>query len=160
MSHEHEHDHDEEFEYEEHELQAGHFGWNELITSDTEAAGAFYGELFGWQTEPFKPEGMPENTPPYILFNKENEETSVGGMMMAPKPGTPPQWIPYVVVDSTDESLKKAQSLGAKVLMPATDIGGVGRIAVFQDPQGAVFGVHQLGADDEEFEEEEGEEAP
>ena len=157
MSQEHEHDEEcEDCEYEDGPcIETGHFGWNELVTNDTDAAGKFYGDLFGWQTQSFKPEGAPENAPPYILFNMEDEETSVGGMMASPKPGIPPHWVPYVVVDSTDESLKKAESLGATVLMPATDIGGVGRIAVFKDPQGAVFGIHQMEADDEEGEDEE-----
>ncbi|MGY8687344.1 MAG: VOC family protein, partial [Verrucomicrobiales bacterium] len=32
------------------EIRNGEFCWNELITSDTGAAKAFYSELFGWET--------------------------------------------------------------------------------------------------------------
>src|SRR6201986_4062246 len=39
----------------------GAFCWNELYTSDLEAAKRFYGELFGWQWEPF------ENSPDPLL---------------------------------------------------------------------------------------------
>ena len=37
----------------------GEVGWNELITKDTQAASAFYGKLFGWQSTPFTPQGAP-----------------------------------------------------------------------------------------------------
>jgi predicted enzyme related to lactoylglutathione lyase len=43
-----------------------------------------------------------------------------------------------------DASLAKAGGLGAKVLLPVMSIGEVGRIAVIQDPLGAVIGLHEL----------------
>jgi predicted enzyme related to lactoylglutathione lyase len=40
-----------------------------------------------------------------------------------------------------------ATELGAKILMPAMDIPTVGRIAIFQDPQGATLGIFQPAKD-------------
>ena len=40
-------------------LQHGAFGWNELMTTDVDAAKRFYGALFGWDTEEFLGAGMP-----------------------------------------------------------------------------------------------------
>jgi predicted enzyme related to lactoylglutathione lyase len=57
--------------------------------------------------------------------------------------GVPPHWNLYVTVASADETVKKAQSLGANVLAPAFDVMDVGRMAVLQDPAGAVFCVWQ-----------------
>jgi predicted enzyme related to lactoylglutathione lyase len=57
--------------------------------------------------------------------------------------GAPPHWNNYVTVADADESVKKAQSLGAKVFAPAFDVMDVGRMAVLQDPTGAVFQVWQ-----------------
>ena len=66
-----------------------------------------------------------------------------GGMIQAPAPGVPTHWLPYVVVENADTSLAKATELGAKALSPVMDIGEVGRIAVIQDPLGAVIGLHE-----------------
>jgi predicted enzyme related to lactoylglutathione lyase len=46
-------------------------------------------------------------------------------------------------VANTDETIKKAQELGAKVLNPASDIPQ-GRMAVLGDPQGAPFAIIAL----------------
>ena len=50
-----------------------------------------------------------------------------------------PRWLPYVTVDTVDETVRQAQALGGQVLFPPTDISEVGRFAVLQDPQGAEF---------------------
>ena len=65
-------------------------------------------------------------------------------MMQAMQPGTPTQWLPYVVVDNVDTSLARAVELGAKVVLPAIPVPQVGRIAVIIDPQGAAIGLHEL----------------
>jgi hypothetical protein len=44
-------------------------------------------------------------------------------------------------VADTDETIRKAESLGAKVILPPQDIPGVGRMAWIQDPQGATLAV-------------------
>ncbi len=55
--------------------------------------------------------------------------------------GTPPNWGSYVTVDDVDATAKLAQELGAKTIVPLTDIPNVGRFYMFQDPQGAVLSV-------------------
>ena len=40
-------------------MKHGAFGWNELMTTDVDAAKRFYGALFGWDTEEFLGAGMP-----------------------------------------------------------------------------------------------------
>jgi len=57
--------------------------------------------------------------------------------------GTPPHWNLYVNVASADEAAKHAGSLGGKVIAPPFDVMDVGRMAVLQDPTGAVFEVWQ-----------------
>ena len=113
----------------------GQFSWNELLTTDVESAGAFYTQLFGWQTSPM-PGGMP-----YTIFKKH--EMFVGGMMTLPMPGVPPHWLNYVTVESADASAARISELGGKICAPPMDIPNVGRIAVAQDPQGATFGIFQ-----------------
>jgi hypothetical protein len=57
--------------------------------------------------------------------------------------GVPPHWNLYVSVADVDDTTKKAAGLGAKVLAPPFDVMDVGRMAVLQDPTGAVFCVWQ-----------------
>jgi predicted enzyme related to lactoylglutathione lyase len=127
--------------------KAGRFSWNELVTTNTQAAADFYGKLFGWQTSAFVPPGTPPGAPPYTVFKTgPDDEMGAGGMMQAMHPAAPSQWVPYVVVEQANASVAAAVALGAKVLLPVMAIGGVGRVAVIQDPLGATIGLHELPA--------------
>ena len=114
----------------------GAFSWCELMTNDVAAAKNFYSQLLGWTIEEMEMEGMTYN----VL--KAGEE-AVGGIMATPPQaqGAPPQWGVYITVDDVDAVAKKAEELGAKTVVPLTDIPDVGRMYSFQDPQGAVISV-------------------
>ena len=114
----------------------GAFSWSELMTSDPDAAAAFYGKLFGWSVST-----MNMGMGPYHVVKVG--ETSVGGIMGAPpdSPPMPPHWSCYVTVGDVDVTLAKCAELGGKTLVAAMDVPGVGRMAVIQDPQGAVLSV-------------------
>jgi predicted enzyme related to lactoylglutathione lyase len=114
----------------------GAFSWNELATTDPEAAGRFYGALFGWAIR-----NVDMGTGPYHVASIG--DTQVGGIMGLP-PGAgpmPPAWGCYITVDSVEDTMAQCAALGGKTLMPPMDVPGVGRMAVLQDPQGAVFSV-------------------
>jgi predicted enzyme related to lactoylglutathione lyase len=106
------------------------------MTTDVAAAKAFYRELFGWALRDMD---MPSG--PYTTC--QVGDTSVAGIMKMPAdaPPMPPSWGCYVTVDDVDATAKKTAGLGGKVLVPAMDIPNVGRMAVIQDPQGAVLSV-------------------
>lgn len=55
----------------------------------------------------------------------------------------PPHWLTYVYVDNIDDSVAKAQKLGAKVVFPPTPVEDFGRVAVLQDPTGTHIGLWQ-----------------
>ena len=112
----------------------GAFSWNELMTSDAQAATAFYGALFGWKFD-----SMDMGQGSYSVIKVAN--AGIGGIMKTPPSAgpMPPSWCGYVTVDDIDEIARRCVSLGGKVLMPPTDIPTVGRFAVLQDPQGAVL---------------------
>jgi uncharacterized protein len=109
---------------------AGALSWNELATTDLDASADFYRELFGWQADPF--EGMAF---PYRII--QNDGASNGGMRPS-QPNEPTYWLVYFGTDDIDASLAKSTELGGTTLVGAMDIG-IGKIAVLQDPQGAVF---------------------
>ncbi len=117
-------------------LQHGAFSWCELLTSDLAGAKNFYGQLFGWELE-----SAPNAAPgvDYTLVKCAGQQ--MGGMMQIPqdKAGMPPYWGTYITVDDVDVTAKSAEEMGGKVCLPPQDIPKVGRFAVLQDPQGAVF---------------------
>jgi len=115
----------------------GTFCWPELSTTDQKAAVTFYRTLFGWDVNE-QPVG-PGQT--YSMFQMRGKEVGAAASQRPEErqQGVPPHWNSYVSVASADESVKRAQSLGGKVLAPAFDVMDVGRMAVLQDPTGAVF---------------------
>jgi predicted enzyme related to lactoylglutathione lyase len=119
----------------------GTFCWPELSTSDQKAAVAFYRALFGWDVneQPIGP------TDTYSLFRMRGLDVAAACTLRAEEKGVPPHWGSYISVASADEAVKKAQALGAQVFAPAFDVMDAGRMAVLQDPTGAVFHVWQPG---------------
>jgi uncharacterized protein len=107
--------------------------WNELASSDMDASAAFYGSLFGWSTE-----ALPEGPMPYLVIKNADGHTN-GGIRPVMPAGTPPHWLVYFGIDSADNGLAKVVELGGTQLVEPMDIAPEARIAVAQDPQGAVF---------------------
>lgn len=114
----------------------GRFVWYELITTDVEAAKAFYSGVVGWTTQDMPMPGMT-----YTILNADGN--GVGGLMHIPAEAAamnvPPNWSGYVAVDDTDASAGKAKALGGSIVRPPDDIPGVGRFAIVADPHGAVI---------------------
>lgn len=111
----------------------GAFSWNELSSPDPKAACDFYAALFGWR---FDTMNMGQGDYHVIKVGDEG----VGGVMPQQQPG-PATWGAYITVESCDATVEKAQGLGATLCAGPFDIPGVGRMAVLQDPQGAVVQV-------------------
>src|SRR5258706_3471345 len=68
-------------------------------------------------------------------------KTSGGGLTKKMMPGQPTAWLSYVEVASVKKTMAKAEKAGAKAVLPFQEIGGMGAIGVFVDPQGAALGV-------------------
>jgi len=111
----------------------GHFHWNELMTHDVEKAKKFYADTLGWSYE-----GMPMPEGTYWFASAGGEP--VGGIVDAGGDGSPEGWIGYIAVDDVDARAKKAVAAGGKILQPAFDIPGVGRIVILAEPGGAAIG--------------------
>ena len=121
----------------------GTFSWAELATTDQKAGVAFYRVLFGWDVKE-EPIG-PDET--YSIFLMRGREVAAAYTMREDERriGAPPHWNLYVTVERVDEAVKQAASLGAKVLAPPFDVMDAGRMAVLQDPTGAIFQVWGIG---------------
>jgi predicted enzyme related to lactoylglutathione lyase len=113
--------------------EPGALGWSELATTDAARAQDFYAGLFGWK---------PETTNMGMEYTTFTGTTGMVGGMYAITPqmqGMHPCWLPYFVTTDTDAAAEKARSLGATVMAGPQDIPGIGRFAMIQDPQGAMF---------------------
>ncbi len=123
---------------------AGTFCWPELSTTNVPAAKTFYSTLFKWESNDLP---MPQGGP-YTMLKLGGQD--VGAMHtiqeQQTKAGVPPHWMSYVAVTNADETAKNAASLGGTVIMPPFDVMDAGRMAVIQDPTGAVFSIWQAKA--------------
>jgi predicted enzyme related to lactoylglutathione lyase len=123
----------------------GSFIWYELLTADPDAAAAFYGDVIGWTAASAGQPGID-----YRIFSANG--TPVAGHMKLPEgaseAGMRPGWLGYIGVDDVDSAVADIIGAGGKVHMPATDLEGVGRMALVADPQGVPFYVMR-GASDE-----------
>jgi len=112
------------------------FFWYELMTSDVDAAEAFYAGVVGWRPESFGGSAMN-----YTVMNAADRGTA--GLMLLPEEakamGTPPSWVGYIYASDVDAVVASLEKAGGKVHRPPSDIPDIGRFAVVADPQGATF---------------------
>ena len=118
----------------------GRFVWYELMTTDPQAAQAFYNAVIGWTA---RDAGSPGGD--YTLLSMG--EHTAAGLMKIPQEacdmGAPPCWTGYIAVDGVDEYVQRVQQAGGFVFRPAQDIPNVGRFAVVTDPNHAPFIIFQ-----------------
>ncbi len=116
----------------------GHCAWNELSTTDPEAAKAFYGKLFGWVQEgemDMGPMGKYE-------FLKDAEGRFGLGAVMPKMPEMPvPFWTYYFRVPDIDAAVATIAEKGGSIIQEPIEIPGGDFSMVAVDPQGAGFGL-------------------
>ncbi len=124
----------------EEDKTPGIVSWHELVTQDPDGSRAFYTALLGW-TEESMP--MPDGST-YTMF--KTGERPVCGMVKPPaeKGEVPTTWVNYITVEDLEATVAKAESLGATICMPITEIPGKGRFAGLSDPQGAPIAFWQF----------------
>ena len=113
---------------------AGGWYWNELWTSDTGKALAFYESMFG-----FTHQAMDMGAMTYYVLNKDGRPRA--GLCQSVNLGAKSMWLPYVAVADCDSTVGTAASLGGEVLSAPEDIPGVGRSAIVMDSTGAAIAV-------------------
>jgi len=118
---------------------AGRFVWEDLMTTDPEAAERFYTELLGWTVKTTAVEGFGD----YRMIHRataDGGEEGLGGIVpLDAGHGIPSHWISYVGVDDVDAACERAKEAGGNVCVPPMDIPKVGRFAVVDDGTKAVI---------------------
>jgi predicted enzyme related to lactoylglutathione lyase len=115
----------------------GEWIWSSLITSDPDAAAAFYQKLFDYDVfELPASEGAQ-----HLLLSTDNYARASVNTLSAKRPNAHPHWINYVHVEDAVKMAEKVVALGGRVLVePRIDRHG-GKVAVVADPLGAPFGL-------------------
>jgi uncharacterized protein len=113
--------------------------WVDTSQPDPEAAVDFYRDLFGWQFEDVMPPGSEGK---YFIARIRGGDVAAVGSIPEAAPSEA-AWNTYVWVESADETASKVRDAGGKVVMEPFDVMESGRMAVFSDPEGAIFCVWQ-----------------
>lgn len=127
--------------------QHGEWIWYELLTSDADAAQAFYEAVVGWSFAPSPgSEGKDAGMDYRILSGPDG--AGAGGLMRLPE-GAPmaPGWHGYIGVADVDAAVDAITHAGGQTLMPPVTMDGVGRMAFVADPQGIRFYVMRGASD-------------
>jgi predicted enzyme related to lactoylglutathione lyase len=117
------------FSPEEH----GHGAWNELSTTDLDAAKSFYTELFGWTLADVMPMGEMGD----YQFIDHGSET-IGAMMKA-QGGAHPSWNYCFRTDSVDRGFEAIKAGGGTVTYGPAEVPGGLRVVQAFDPEGTAF---------------------
>jgi uncharacterized protein len=118
-------------------LSTGYFVWHDLMTTDSNAALAFYRELLGWTEETQQMEGGS-----YTMVKVG--ETYIGGIApMPPARGAPSHWRSFISVENVEAACARIEELGGAILERPSSAPGIGSWAFAADPDGAVFAPFQ-----------------
>jgi uncharacterized protein len=105
----------------------------EIPAQDPERAKQFFSKVFGWQFQ----QAMPD-----YHFALTGEGMGIDGAIMK-RPGPVTN---SILVDSIDEYMTKVEQHGGTIVVPKTEIPGMGFYANFTDTEGNIHGLWQAEA--------------
>jgi predicted enzyme related to lactoylglutathione lyase len=115
----------------------------EIPADQPERAAKFYRDLFGWEISRYEGPSDLEywmvRTVPTDAEGRPARPGVNGGLMRRMAPGQTP--VNYISVPSVDDFVRKAERLGAKVLLPKQPVPAMGWFAQLTDPEGNVFAI-------------------
>jgi predicted enzyme related to lactoylglutathione lyase len=112
--------------------EPGHVAWNELATTDLEAAKAFYPAHFGWQLGDAMPMG------PMGDYQFIEQGGQMIGAMFAPGDGRV-AWRFCFRTESLERSIEALKQGGGELLSGPMEVPGGGMIILANDPEGTFF---------------------
>jgi len=108
------------------------FAHVELSTDDVKKAKKFYASVFAWKLSDM----------PGMAYTMIDVSGGVGGGLQKKQTSEQPTaWLPYVQVDDVKATMAKALKAGGKAALEYQEIGEMGSIGIFVDPQGAMLGL-------------------
>ena len=108
------------------------FAHVELSTDDVKKAKKFYSSVFAWKL----------NDMPAMAYTMIDVSGGTGGGLQKKQtPEQPTAWLPYVQVDDVKATMAKVLKAGGKAMLEYQEVGEMGSIGIFLDPQGAALGL-------------------
>jgi len=108
----------------------------EILGKDGKKTQQFYASLFGWNID--------ANNPMDYGMVSAQDGAGIGGGVAAGQDG--PMVTVYVDVADLGATLKQAEALGGKTIMPPMDVPGGPKMAQFADPDGNIIGIIEAGS--------------
>lgn len=105
----------------------------QILSTVPDETAKFYSTLFGWSVNNDNPMG-------YREIRTGAAEGIEGGIWPAPPQANNFVQL-FMAVDDVKKSVKRAEELGAKLLIPPTTLPDGSEMAVMHDPQGMSFGI-------------------
>lgn len=107
----------------------------QILSKVPEETAKFYGEVFGWNVNANNPLG-------YRQIDTGSSEGIQGGIWPAPPEAT--NFIQlFIGVDDVAQATSRAQTMGAKIIVPPTKLPEGDEMAVLLDPQFMSFAVYR-----------------
>ncbi len=103
----------------------------EIGCRDRDATSKFYQALLGWEIQADGPAAMIDTKNP----------TGIQGHITSLSHEPHNYLTVYAEVDDLESTLKRAEELGAKTIIPPTEAPGMGHFAWIADPEGTIFGL-------------------
>jgi predicted enzyme related to lactoylglutathione lyase len=110
----------------------------QILSAQPDRTAAFYSALFGWRIDADNPMG-------YREIHTGSAIGIQGGIWPAP-PQSPAFVQLFVQSDDVEADVRKAQELGARVMVPPSVLPGGERMAVLTDTTGLPFAIWTPGA--------------
>jgi uncharacterized protein len=115
----------------------------EIPFDDKKRAMKFYGDAFGWKlTDMAEMSYVMAETVATNEKRMPSEPGAINGGLF-PRPKEAPNPVVYLGVASVDQTIKKVQAAGGKVVTPKTPIPGMGAYARVTDSEGNVVGLFE-----------------
>ena len=113
--------------------------WTELLSNDPAASAGFYDTVVGYQSRTITRRGGE-----YTLLSSGGVDRA--GILRNPTDGWSPAWLTSFGVADAAAAAAKAESLGGKVLVPASPGLREGSMAIVADPAGAIVVLQEVGS--------------
>ncbi len=108
--------------------------WVDLGAPDMDEAARFYASVFGWQAH----RAEEPDAGDYLMCHLNGAAVAGIGPLMST--AQTPMWTVYVATDSADATARAVEANEGRILTAPFDVAKTGRMGVFADPAGAVFG--------------------
>jgi uncharacterized protein len=113
--------------------------WFDLVTTDAAAARRFYSAVLDWTFD------APSVEMGDYAIGRVGEAPATGIGGIPPGQHWLPSWSVYFGVTNAESTIRDIEAAGGKARSPVEAIGPFGRMAMCEDPTGAVFGLWEPG---------------